>query len=226
MKHEEFSSLSATRVSVADSIIDKNIYSQHLKRVFDFCLALVLVPVLLPIIAVLYIMIRSQGGAGFFAHERIGQGGRKFKCYKIRTMVPDAEARLAKYLAANPAAQTEWDRTQKLTDDPRVTKLGRFLRRTSLDELPQLWNVLRGDMSFVGPRPVTEPELQRYGIHKRAYLSLKPGITGVWQVEGRTNGCYDERLRMDKVYLEKISLMFDIRLILRTALVVVSPTGR
>lgn len=226
MKHEEFSSLSATRVSVADSIVDKNLYSQHLKRLFDFCLALVMAPVLLPIIAVLYLMVRLQGGAGFFAHERVGQNGRKFKCYKIQTMVSDAEQRLKKYLAENPAARAEWDRTQKLADDPRVTKLGRFLRRTSLDELPQLWNVLRGEMSFVGPRPVTVPELDRYGIHKRAYLSLKPGITGVWQVEGRTNGCYDERLRMDKTYLEKISFMYDLGLILRTARVVVSPTGR
>lgn len=183
-------------------------------------------PVLLPIIAVLYLMVRLQGGAGFFAHERVGQNGRKFKCYKIQTMVSDAEQRLKKYLAENPAARAEWDRTQKLADDPRVTKLGRFLRRTSLDELPQLWNVLRGEMSFVGPRPVTVPELDRYGIHKRAYLSLKPGITGVWQVEGRTNGCYDERLRMDKTYLEKISFMYDLGLILRTARVVVSPTGR
>lgn len=226
MKHEEFSSLSATQINVSQTLDNKNLYNQYFKRCFDFLFAIALLPVLVPVIAILYVLTRMQGGAGFFAHERIGQDGQRFKCLKIRTMVPDAEARLAVYLSENPDAKEEWDRTQKLTDDPRVTAVGRFLRRTSLDELPQLWNVLRGEMSFVGPRPVTEPELDRYGLHKRAYLSLKPGITGVWQVEGRSNGCYDERLRMDQSYMNSIGLLYDLRLIMRTALVVVSPTGR
>ncbi len=226
MKHEEFSSLSATQVGVIPSIDDKNLYSKYLKRAFDLLFAIALLPVLLPIIAVLYVLTRINGGSGFFAHERVGQNGQTFKCLKIRTMVPDAQERLKGFLAENPEAKDEWKRTQKLVDDPRVTAVGRFLRRTSLDELPQLWNVLRGEMSFVGPRPVTAPELERYGIHKRAYLSLKPGITGVWQVEGRTNGCYDERLKMDQSYVKNMGFLYDLRLIVRTALVVVSPTGR
>lgn len=226
MKHEEFSSLSATRVSVNKNIDNKNLYSNYLKRCFDLLFAIALLPVLVPVIAILYVLTRVQGGPGFFAHERIGQEGRKLKCLKIRTMVVDAEARLEAFLEENADAKEEWDRTQKLTDDPRVTSFGRFLRRTSLDELPQLWNVLRGEMSFVGPRPVTPSELDRYGIHKRAYLSLKPGITGVWQVEGRSNGCYDERLNMDQSYVKNIGFLYDLRLIVRTALVVVNPTGR
>lgn len=226
MKHEDFSSLSATHVSVIPSLKDKKLYRRYFKRTFDFLFAVALLPVLLPVIAVLYVLTRIQGGPGFFAHERVGQHGKTFKCLKIRTMVPDAEARLEAFLAENPEAKEEWDRTQKLVDDPRVTAVGRFLRRTSLDELPQLWNVLRGQMSFVGPRPVTAPELVRYGLHKRAYLSLKPGITGVWQVEGRSNGCYEERLKMDQSYMKKIGFLYDLRLIVRTALVVVSPTGR
>ena len=141
-------------------------------------------------------------------------------------MIPDAETRLSAVLAANPIAATEWNRTQKLQNDPRVTRLGRFLRRSSLDELPQIWNVLRGEMSLVGPRPVTPPELARYGLRAATYLSLKPGVTGLWQVAGRSNGCYAERLQMDQTYALSIGMWCDLGLIGRTAFVLIKPTGR
>jgi exopolysaccharide production protein ExoY len=134
----------------------RQLYYRHCgKRVLDLCICLILLPVLAPLIAILYLIVRGDGAPGLFAHTRVGQAGRTFTCWKIRTMIPDAETRLSAVLAANPIAATEWNRTQKLQNDPRVTRLGRFLRRSSLDELPQIWNVLRGEMSLVGPRPVT-----------------------------------------------------------------------
>ncbi|WP_299734043.1 sugar transferase [uncultured Tateyamaria sp.] len=203
-----------------------SLYARRAKRAFDITLAVLLLPLIGPIILLLWAITRRDGAPGFFGHQRVGQNGRMFRCWKIRTMVHDAEKRLEECLNNCPEAASEWALYQKLSDDPRVTSMGKFLRRTSLDELPQIWNVLRGDMSFVGPRPVTLQELDRYGPHKSIYLSLRPGITGLWQVDGRTNGCYDERLRMDRAYASKLCFSVDMQLILRTARVVVQPTGR
>ena len=205
--------------------LGRRIYQRIGKRTLDLGLALVLLPFLLPVIAAMILAIRLQGGPAFYAHMRVGQHGKRFTCWKIRTMVGDAEDRLANHLQTNADAAEEWQRTQKLQSDPRVTSLGRHLRRTSLDELPQIWNVLRGEMSLVGPRPVTVPELERYGPHKHIYLSLKPGVTGLWQVFGRSNGCYEQRLRMDRAYSKKVGLWQDLSLIGRTALVVTRGTG-
>ena len=202
------------------------IYERLGKRALDIALSLILLPSLLPLIVLLWALARRDGGPGFYAHKRIGRHGRVFWCWKIRTMVPDAEARLAAHLSGHPDAAREWARTQKLTDDPRITRLGGVLRRTSLDELPQIWNVLRGDMSFVGPRPVTLSELDRYGAQRTVYLRLRPGVTGLWQVNGRGNGCYAERLSLDRAYSDGVSLSVDLRLILRTVLVLFWPTGR
>ena len=166
-----------------------------------------------------------MGGAGLFRHRRVGRNGKPFDCLKIRTMGVNADAKLATYLSANPEAAREWNLSFKPANDPRVTKIGRFLRRTGLDELPQIWNVLRGEMSLVGPRPVTEPEIAMYGRHKSAYLSLRPGVTGMWQIHGRMSGCYDNRVQLDRGYLEAISLKSDIALIGQTALSVVRMTG-
>ena len=142
-------------------------------------------------------------------------------------MVPDAEARLDQYLSGNPAAAAEWRRFRKLTDDPRITRIGDFLRRTSLDELPQIWNVLRGDMSFVGPRPVMQDELdEHYGAARAAYCASRPGITGLWQVSGRNDLSYAERVELDVDYTRRAGLGLDVWIILRTAGVVVRPTGR
>ena len=204
-----------------------SMYRSFGKRAFDFALALLLLPMALPLIGMLAILVRrDDGGRPFFAHTRVGRAGRPFRCWKIRTMVPDAEARLAEHLAADPAAAAEWDAERKLTNDPRITKLGAFLRKTSLDELPQLWNVLRGDMSFVGPRPVPAQELEKYGLSKPAYLAVRPGVTGLWQVSGRNDVSYAERVRMDVDYERRHDFLMDFGIILRTAGVVFGSTGK
>jgi exopolysaccharide production protein ExoY len=196
------------------------------KRLFDLALAIMALPVILLVIAVLCFLTRLDGGPGFFGHVRVGRGNREFRCWKIRTMVPDAEAVLKSHLARNPEAAEEWARDCKLSNDPRVTRLGRFLRASSLDELPQIWNVLRGEMSLVGPRPVTRSEMARYAGCEWCYLSVKPGITGIWQVSGRNEVSYDRRVQMDMQYLRSQSIPQDIAILLRTAAVVLTGTGR
>ncbi|WP_330646976.1 sugar transferase [Thioclava sp. FTW29] len=207
-------------------ISTRRIYHRRIKPLFDLLLALAFVPLLAPVIGVLWGLARLDGGPGFYGHRRIGRNGKVFRCWKIRTMVPDAERRLALYLATNADAAVEWQLSRKLSDDPRVTRLGRFLRKTSLDELPQLWNVLRGEMSFVGPRPVTEDELALYHHRRDAYLCLRPGITGFWQILGRSDLPYSLRVEMDAAYVQKSSLFMDIGLILLTAATVLRGTGQ
>ncbi len=141
-------------------------------------------------------------------------------------MVPNAEEKLLKYLASNPEAQAEWNRDHKLAHDPRVTRFGKFLRSSSLDELPQIWNVLIGEMSFVGPRPVVRAEIIKYGKHRTAYLLMRPGITGLWQVSGRNDVTYEERVEMDVQYLREQSFFTDVRLLLLTVRSVLARTGR
>ncbi len=196
------------------------------KRVFDIVLAVLLLPVLLPVIAVLAFYVSRDGGAAFFGHRRIGRNGKVFKCWKVRTMVMDAERKLHAYLAENPEARAEWERDHKLTNDPRITRLGNFLRKTSLDELPQIFNVLKGEMSFVGPRPIVRSELHKYGAARATYMSMRPGITGLWQVSGRNDVSYDERIQFDIDYMGMMSLGADARLILKTGMAVVGGTGK
>ncbi|AMY69380.1 sugar transferase [Frigidibacter mobilis] len=202
------------------------LYSAAPKRIFDILLAILILPVVAPVIGVLWLLTRLDGGKGFFGHTRIGRGGAAFKCWKIRTMVPDAEAKLQHYLAENPVAAAQWVREYKLDNDPRITRIGNFLRKTSLDELPQIWNVLCGEMSFVGPRPVIEAELVKYHGSEWAYLSMRPGITGLWQVSGRNDVSYDERVQLDVTYSRSMSLGADLRIILKTASAVLNRTGR
>ena len=149
-----------------------------------------------------------------------------FRCWKIRTMVTDSETRLEQHLQNNPDAAAEWARDHKLTDDPRVTRVGKFLRKTSLDELPQIWNVLLGEMTFVGPRPIVLDEMAKYGPYQAAYLAMKPGVTGMWQVSGRNDVSYDERVQMDVEYFDQISLALDLSLIAKTGLAVLNRTGK
>ncbi|MEB3417447.1 sugar transferase [Salipiger manganoxidans] len=201
-------------------------YTRFGKRALDLTLAIAMLPLLLPVITVLWLLTRRDGGPGFFGHRRVGRNGKSFRCWKIRTMVVDAEAKLQQHLADNPEAAAEWARDHKLTNDPRITRIGNFLRRTSLDELPQIWNVLKGEMSFVGPRPVTRVEMKKYGFYRTAYLSMRPGITGLWQVSGRNDVSYDERVRMDVQYLSDASLANDLKLILGTGMAVLGSTGR
>lgn len=201
-------------------------YSTTGKTIFDFIFALLLLPIIAPVIAVIWVLVRREGGSGFFAHTRIGADGRAFKCWKIRTMLPDAQTRLRSYLAENPEAAAEWARDQKLVNDPRITRLGRLLRATSLDELPQIWNVLRGEMSFVGPRPIVRSELHKYAIHRGSYLQTKPGITGLWQISGRNDITYDERVAMDVAYAKRQTFWLDLKIIILTGGAVLHRTGK
>ncbi|MBO9397641.1 sugar transferase [Shimia sp. R9_2] len=214
---------SATKATVRATA--NRFYRRAGKRAFDIVLALIMLPVLAPVIFCLWAVTRRDGGSGFFGHVRVGKDGRKFKCWKVRTMVMGAEEKLQAYLRENPEAAKEWYANHKLTDDPRITKFGDFLRKTSLDELPQIWNVLVGEMSFVGPRPVVQDELKKYGHGEEFYLAQKPGITGLWQVSGRNSVSYDDRVAMDYEYLQRMSMGFDIRIVLKTSQAVVRRTG-
>ena len=201
-------------------------YNRIFKRAFDLILTVVgglmISPILLGIAVVVAV---DNRGRIIFAHERVGRGGKKFPCYKFQTMVPDAQERLEKYLAENAEARREWEETFKLTNDPRVTKLGEFLRRTSLDELPQLWNVIRGDMSLVGPRPIVEAEVVKYGENIREDYMVLPGITGMWQVSGRSDTTYAERVSMDAWYVRNWSVWIDIMYLFKTVKAVVTGKG-
>lgn len=204
--------------------VSETILTRVVKRVFDLLLTaaglILLAPLLMSVAAVLAL----DGGPVFFTQIRIGRGGRRFRCFKFRTMHTDAQDRLAGLLASDPAARAEWDRYQKLRDDPRVTPLGRLLRRTSLDELPQLWNVLKGEMSLVGPRPIIAPEIEGYAGDKAYfhdpdfayYKRCLPGLTGLWQVCGRNDTTHRERVRLDRWYARNWSFWLDLLIVFRT----------
>ncbi len=160
-----------------------------------------------------------------YGHTRLGKGGRAFKCFKFRTMARDGDAVLSEHLAQNPQARREWETTRKLKDDPRITPLGRTMRKLSVDELPQFINVLVGDMSLVGPRPIVEAERDHYGTHIEAYYSIRPGITGAWQVSGRSNTSYDGRVRMDVDYVSSWSFKKDLVILAKTVPAVLSSEG-
>jgi exopolysaccharide production protein ExoY len=168
---------------------------------------------------------RVDGSPVLYGGWRVGRGGRLFRCLKFRTMVLDAQPALERLLREDPAARAQWEREQKLDDDPRVTPVGRFLRRSSLDELPQLFNVLRGDMALVGPRPITVPELERYGAARWHYLNVRPGMTGLWQVSGRSDVSYPQRVQLDRSYVEQRTLVGDVQILLRTVKVVLGHDG-
>ena len=201
-------------------------YARRWKRVFDIVVAVPLLVAIAPVILALLLVVSLDGANPLFGQKRVGRGGRLFRCWKIRTMVPDAAERLADLLANDPAAAAAWAENQKLDDDPRITPIGNFLRKTSLDELPQLWNVIRGDMSLVGPRPVVEDEIARYGVHAGAYKSVSPGLTGPWQVKARNTVSYEKRVRMDTAYVRRHSLLGDVSLVLMTAFSMFQRTGR
>jgi len=195
------------------------------KRVLDVLGVAVLAVVFAPLMLLVVMLLRRQGGAVLYRHRRIGRGGQPFECLKFRTMVPDADCVLREILSEDPKLKAEWLRDHKLKDDPRVTAIGRLLRRTSLDELPQLWNVLRGEMSLVGPRPVVREELLRYGRAVGVYLAARPGITGLWQVTGRNDTEYHRRVALDVYYVRNQSLLLDLSILARTVLVVLDKTG-
>jgi Undecaprenyl-phosphate galactose phosphotransferase WbaP len=195
------------------------------KRLLDIVGALTLALLLSPLLLVVGLMLARDRGPIIYRHLRTGRHGRSFGCLKFRTMVPNAEQVLRDLLHRDPALQREWMRDQKLRNDPRITTIGRFLRRTSLDELPQLWNVLKGEMSLVGPRPVVRDEWQRYGRRLDTYLAAKPGVTGLWQVMGRSDSCYRRRVALDSYYVRKRSFLMDCYILLRTVKVVLQGRG-
>lgn len=197
-----------------------------LKYSFDFICTFIGTILILPVLAVIALKIYFDSpGPVIFKHIRIGKDGKAFGCYKFRTMCMDADKKLAELLANDAAAKIEWERDFKLKDDPRVTKVGKFLRKTSLDELPQIFNVLKGEMSLVGPRPVVEAELEKYGEYLDDYLMVRPGITGMWQVNGRSDTTYEERVHMDSWYVRNWSIWIDIMLLWRTLKSVIKCEG-
>ena len=196
------------------------------KRALDIIGAGLGLVVLSPFFLIVALMVRADGGPAFFAHQRVGRGGKLFGCMKFRSMVIDSQARLEALLANGPAARAEWEATRKLKNDPRITRIGRFLRSTSLDELPQLINVLRGEMSLVGPRPVQEAEIDRYyGASAAHYMAVRPGITGLWQVSGRSETSYESRVALDVAYVSRPSMIADLTILLRTPVAVLSRRG-
>lgn len=198
-------------------------YRRFAKRLFDTTVVLLTAPVWLTVVAILAVLVSLDGGKPLYSQMRVGLDGRQFRMWKLRSMVADADARLEAHLEANPAARAEWDETQKLKADPRITRFGRLLRKSSLDELPQLFNVLTGEMSLVGPRPMML--CQRTMYPGQAYYRLRPGITGNWQVSARNESSFADRARYDMIYERGISLRTDLAILRATARVVTRATG-
>ncbi len=199
------------------------IYRNLFKRLFDITAIALAAPVVVPLVGVLAVMVARDGGKPFYSQMRVGQGGTRFRMWKLRSMVCDADARIEDYLAAHPEARLEWDLTQKLRDDPRITRFGKVLRQTSLDELPQLWNVLVGEMSLVGPRPIMLSQQVIYpGV---AYYLLRPGCTGLWQTAGRNRTTFEARADYDATYEKSLSLPNDLKILVNTVGVMVKGTG-
>ncbi len=199
---------------------------QFIKRIIDLSVVVAALLASLPLLLLIMLAIRlTSPGPIFYGHTRIGRHGRRFKAWKFRSMYINGDQMLREYLERVMDAREEWDRDHKLRDDPRVTPLGKFLRKTSLDELPQIWNVLRGDMSIVGPRPIVDSEVRRYGEVFRLYTTVKPGITGLWQVSGRTNLSYDDRVLLDQFYIRHWSPWLDAYILSKTVVALVNRDG-
>ncbi len=196
------------------------------KRIFDVVVSLMALAVLSPLLLLIMLLIKIQSpGPVFYKHERIGRYGTHFYVYKLRTMEVDADKKLNEYLDANPQLREEWEETQKLQDDPRISKIGKLLRKTSIDELPQLWNVLIGDMSIVGPRPIVQDEVKYYGDSFELYKTVSPGITGLWQISGRNHTTYSRRVQLDCLYVRNWSFCLDLYTITKTIITVILRRG-
>jgi len=204
--------------------VEQCVYRKGGKRLFDIVAALSICIFALPIIAILAVCILLEGYNPFYSQQRVGKGGRAFRMWKLRTMVPNADVKLAAHLANDPAAQKEWDEKQKLKNDPRITRTGKWLRRTSMDELPQLMNVILGSMSLVGPRPMMLE--QRDSYQGESYFRMLPGMTGPWQVSERSESTFAARVDHDDSYYKDLSFRYDLLLMLRTVAVVFKGTGQ
>ena len=197
-----------------------------LKRAMDIVFTLLLSILFLPVFLLTALLVRLDlPGPILYTQERVGRNGRKMLIYKFRSMQVNAEKILAQYLVKHPDSRREWDATQKLREDPRITRVGKWLRKFSMDELPQLYNVLKGDMSLVGPRPIVESEVRRYQDYINVYSAVRPGVTGMWQVSGRNRTTYQQRVLYDVYYVRNWSVWLDINILLRTVWVVISRDG-
>jgi exopolysaccharide production protein ExoY len=221
--------MSITNAEVGSSGLDSKFGARRgagAKRAFDITAASIMLLFALPaMFFIAVIMFSTDRGPILFSHERIGHGGKRFKCLKFRSMVVNSQEALRRHLEMFPQARAEWEATQKLRDDPRITPLGRFLRVTSLDELPQLINVIRGEMSLVGPRPIVQDEVVRYADQIEHYSAVRPGITGLWQVSGRSDVDYDQRVQLDSLYVREWSFLGDFVILIKTVKVVIMRTG-
>lgn len=213
------------------SIIGKNIKLYiylGIKRLIDITGAIIGIALLIPTTILIYIVsifLKENDGQLFYTQKRIGKNGKYFKLYKFRSMCKDADDKLAKYLAENEEMRKEFRETQKLQNDPRITKIGNFLRKTSIDELPQMINILKGDMSFIGPRPIVDGEIDKYENNKEKFLSVKPGLTGYWQVNGRSTTTYEERMKLELYYVNNQSLWLDVKIFFKTFVTVLKKEG-
>jgi exopolysaccharide production protein ExoY len=202
----------------------ERVYRRTVKRWMDIAFVLMALPFVLPVVLVLVAILRVGGHSPFFTQDRVGKDGRTFRLWKLRTMVPNAEERLREYLQTDEAARVEWNSYQKLSSDPRITAFGQFLRKSSLDELPQLWNVLIGDMSLVGPRPMLLEQRELYP--GSAYYALRPGLTGTWQISDRNQSTFAQRAEYDADYDRRLSFATDLRILVATVGVVLRATGK
>ena len=198
-----------------------------IKRFLDFIFAFLLIILLIPLFLIIGILIKiSSKGSIIYIQKRIGKNNTSFSCYKFRTMHPQSKYLLKKILVNNKDFKNQFSKTRKIVNDPRITRFGKFLRFSSLDELPQIFNVLVGDMSFIGPRPIVKSEIKKYGKEFEKVFSIKPGISGLWQVSGRNNLSYDKRVELDINYSENINFLLDIKIFIRTILVILFPFGK
>jgi len=201
-------------------------WNLEIKRIMDILIVSIVGALLLPIFLLIALLVKlSSPGPVLYRHKRLGKNGKYFYAYKFRSMVIDAQERLQKLLESDDEAKTEWDKSHKLANDPRITGIGRFLRRTSIDEFPQFINILKGEMSLSGPRPVTEPELEKYGENARRVLAVKPGLTGLWQVSGRSDTDYADRISYDLYYIQSWSVWLDLWILYRTPAVIIKGKG-
>lgn len=203
----------------------KGLYARGGKRLFDIVLVVLMLPFALPLIGFFALILKMQGFSPFYVQRRLGRNGKEFNVLKLRTMYPGADAILQTILAADPAKRAEWDSTQKLKHDPRITPIGHILRKTSIDELPQLLNVLFGDMSLLGPRPMMINQAQLYGPSLPDYMAVRPGISGLWQVTERNDSDFRRRAQLDSAYVHTLSFRQDLWLVLQTARAVLRSTG-
>ena len=207
---------------------NKKVLYKFTKRIIDIIGSIIGILILIPTTLIIYLarkVLKEDKGPLFYEQLRYGKNGKIFRLYKFRSMCIGADKKLKEYLENNDEAREEFEKTHKLQNDPRITKIGNFLRKSSLDELPQMINILKGNMSFVGPRPVVEKEVEEYGTNKDKFLSVRPGLTGYWQVNGRSNTTYEERMKMELYYVDNCSLWLDIKIFFKTFITVFKKEG-